>query len=212
MKNKAFLLISVVIVGLVFAFAAYFNKPAEPVEEIKRANPALLIREHTYIKGSAQAPVTIVEFFDPECEACRAMHPVLNRLLNEYAGKVRIAYRHTPFHGNSVYASALLEEARGAGKFEEAMDLFFEKLPEWGDHHNPQPEKLVGYMKQLGLDAGNKDQVIAKHKAKIELDERDGRELIVQGTPTFFVNGRRLFSIGYEPLKMAIEEELKAQR
>ncbi|HVK61870.1 MAG TPA: thioredoxin domain-containing protein, partial [Bdellovibrionales bacterium] len=154
----------------------------------------------------------IVEFLDPECEACRAMHPIVKQLTTEYAGKVRWIPRYVPLHGNSKFAIAVLEEARQQGKFEEALDAMFEHQHDWGSHDNPKPELIVGYMKDLGVDPKtlSRDAVIEKHKAIIERDQADGQAVMIQGTPTFFVNGRRVFDLGYEPLKKAIDSALAA--
>jgi len=210
-KNKLFIIASVFIITALFGAAIFFKKEEPKPETSTRANPTNLIREHSYAKGPSDAKVTIVEFFDPECEACRAMHPVMDQLYKEYSGKIRIVYRYTPFHANSLYASSALEEAKEHGKFEEALTELFENQPTWGDHHNPRPELISGYMEKLGLQRNlfEKDAVISKHKSKIEIDQKDGNELLVQQTPTFFVNGKKLYNIGYDFIKMAIDESLQ---
>jgi protein-disulfide isomerase len=73
---------------------------------------ALLIRPHSPTLGPAQAPVTIVEFFDPECEACRAMYPIVKQVMADFDGRVRLVIRYMPLHRNSVYAALLLEASR----------------------------------------------------------------------------------------------------
>lgn len=210
-RNKAFIIFSILTVAIAFGALIINNSPELKQDPESLVNPTTLIREHSYSKGPADAKVTIVEFFDPECEACRATHPILNGLYNEYSGKIRIVYRYTPFHTNSVYASSVLEEAREHGKFEEALSILFKNQPVWGSHHDPRPELIPDYMEKIGLARNlfDRDIVIAKHKAKIELDQKDGRELLVELTPTFFVNGRKLNSIGYVHIKAAIDESLR---
>ena len=213
-KNKTFIILSVILVVIAFAVAVLLKPAAQaPKETSDLADATKLIRPHTYIKGPADAKITLVEFFDPECEACRSMNPILEQLYNEFPGQLRIAYRYTPFHANSVYAIAVLEEARAQGKFEEALASLFENQPVWGSHHDPKPQLLPGYMEKLGLDKKlfDKDKVIAKHQAVIDADRKDGEELSVRQTPTYFVNGKRLYNIGYDFLKMAITDALKEQ-
>lgn len=208
-KNKAFLIFSLLLGAIIFGSAILINR-SNLTEDSDLANPINLIREHSFSKGAVNAPVTIVEFFDPECEACRTVHAFLNRLCDEFRGQLRIVYRYTTFHKNSQYASAVLEEAKENGKFVEALDVIFAKQPIWAHHRNPRPALLATYMEELGLEKTlfDYDRVIKKHRPKIEIDRQDGRQLLVKHTPTMFVNGRRLQNIGYVFIKSAIEQSL----
>jgi protein-disulfide isomerase len=210
MNNKKFLLVAIVVVIAGFIALTFFNQEP-PTPEIKRISVDTLIKFHSPTKGAKDAPIAIVEFLDPECEACRAMHPILKQLLQEYEGKVRLVIRYMPLHTNSVYAAAVLEEARELGKYEEALDILFQKQPEWGNHHNPMPELIPGFLEGIGIpkERLERETVIAKHGAKIEIDRLDGVSVGANRTPTFFVNGVILDRIGYDPLRNAIEAELK---
>lgn len=211
MNNKKFLVGAVLLAVAVFATIFFLNKNQPEQATAPTANNDLLIKFHSPIVGEANAPVTIVEFLDPECEACRAMHPMVKQLLNEYAGKVRLVVRYMPYHKNSKYAASVLEEAREFNRYNEALDLMFQHQPAWGDHHNPQPQLIPTYLKDLNIPIENlqPETVIAKHGAKIEIDRQDGEALGVQGTPTFFVNGVKLPQIGYSVLKEAIDKALQ---
>ncbi len=173
-----------------------------------------LIGAHSPVKGPVSAPVTIVEFLDPECESCRAMHPIVNTVLEEYGDRVRLVIRYMPFHDNSLLAASALEEAREVGKFEEALDVLFENQPIWASHQDPKPELIAPILADLGIqsDRLERDYVIPKHLWKIERDQADGVRLGIQGTPVFFVNGVRLSGLGYGPLKAAIERALLQER
>lgn len=212
MKNdRVFAVVAVlVLIGLFVWGANHFKKEETQATQTPAVDVNELTRAHTFTKGPFEASVTIVEFLDPECEACRAMHPIIQQIFNEYSGKVRIAYRYMPFHGNSMYAASVLEEAREQGKFEEALTLLFDKQPEWGSHHEPKPELIPEYLKTIGIKPETLDRakVIGKHGSKIEIDHMDGMKFGVTGTPTFFVNGKKLPNIGYEPLKLAVEQAL----
>ena len=80
---------------------------AEPI-----ANQQALVRFHSPTFGPADAPVIIVEFFDPSCEACRAFYPIVKQILAEYPGQVRLVLRYTMFHQGSEEVSRILEAAR----------------------------------------------------------------------------------------------------
>ncbi len=213
-KNKVFIG-AVVVLGLSFFIAlAYFNRRDEQaaVDQSPTIDSAILVKAHSPIKGRVDAPVTIVEFLDPECEACRAMQPIVNAMLDRYAGKVRVVIRYLPLHPNSAFASAALEELREAGKFDEGLDLFYARQPEWGSHADPRPELISKYLIELGIPKRNtgEDYLVAKHKTKIAEDLRDAKTLGLHQTPTFFVNGRLVFGVNYDSLNSAVMAALKA--
>ncbi|MFN3695846.1 MAG: DsbA family protein [Pseudobdellovibrio sp.] len=214
MKNKMFLIGVLILAAAIFVGATIWNKKQvidnPRLAEKPKADLQILIRDHSPIKGNRDASVVIVEFLDPECEACRAMHPIVKQLLSEYEGKVQLVIRYMPFHGNSKFAAAALEEARERGKYDEALDILFEKQPEWADHGQPRPDLIPIILSKLGIEKGNLEtnKVLAKHAWKIDLDQVDGNKVGVRHTPTFFVNGEMLDDIGYEPLKAAIDKYL----
>lgn len=85
MNNKKFLVVTVVIVIAAFIGLSNFNKNSNGAKaQVNVVSSDILIKFHSPVKGVQNAPVTIVEFLDPECEACRAMHPIMKRLLTEY--------------------------------------------------------------------------------------------------------------------------------
>lgn len=211
-NNKVFLLSSLIVAFVFFLALLVWTKRSTPeiATEQPKVDASLLIKAHSPIKGNADAKVTIVEFLDPECEACRAMHPILKNLMEEYKDNLRLVIRYMPFHGNSKLAAAGLEEAREQGRFDEALDILFARQPEWGDHHHPKPELIPILLAEAGVDKKTLDPsaLIAKHGEKIDIDEADGKSVGVRMTPTFFVNGEIQHEIGYEPLKKAIEKAL----
>jgi protein-disulfide isomerase len=172
--------------------------------------PPQLIRDYSPAVGPAEAPVTVVEFLDPECESCAAMHPIVKDVMREFDGKVRLVVRYMPFHGNSVLAASLLEAARGRERYWQLMDTFFARQPEWADHRSPRPGLLLQYARDLGLDQQSVQDATrnADIAARIQQDKADGLALGVRGTPTFFVNGRMLMQLGRAPLRNAVLEAL----
>ena len=130
MKNKSIVL-SVLLVGLaVFAAAVWFQSRSASVVQVELVQPEIaetLIRSYSPIIGPEEAPVTIVEFFDPACEACRAFHPIVKDILAEHDGDVRVVLRYTPFHGEaSEQAIRVLEAARMQGVFEPVLEALLE--------------------------------------------------------------------------------------
>ena len=174
------------------------------------ATAPVLVRSDSPSIGPLMSSTVVVEFLDPECEACRAMHPIVKRLLSEYEGRIRLVIRYMPLHRNSVYAATALEAAGAQGRDWEMLDLLFQHQPEWGDHRAPKPELIPELAARLGLDmkAFEKSMDDSVHKAKIARDLEDGKAAGVRGTPTFFVNGRPLQTLGYDSLKALINQEL----
>lgn len=208
-QRNLILITLVVLVGLFFG-GSYFYKKSQSDKNLAKAqqNQNILIRDYSPSIGSPMARITLVEFLDPECESCRRFHPLVKDILKQYDGRIRYVVRFATFHNNSELAVKLLDGARKQGKFWETLDLFFEKLPEWGDHHDPKPEKLWGYLEELNLDTDiikaelNNKEVLAM----LEQEEKDLAAFGVRGTPTFFVNGKPLPSFGVEPLMAAIKK------
>lgn len=212
-KNKLILLGTSAVSTLMAIGIIFWAKQDVPVKsspETVKSNLEYLVKDHSPIKGDKNAPITIVEFLDPECEACRSMHPIVQQLLTEYNGKIKVVIRYMLFHGNSRLAAVSLEEARDQGKYDQALDILFEKQPEWADHANPRADLIPTFLQQAGVNVEKFDSslLVTKHGQKVDMDHSDGTALGVRQTPTFFVDGEKLPSIGYQPLKEAIEDAL----
>lgn len=156
-------------------------------------------------RGAPMAPVTVVEFSDFECPYCGRAHPVLSELLREYEGQVRLVFRNYPLSGHprALPAARAAIAAGEQGKFWEMADLLFEHQRQLED------EDLERYAEQLGLDMERfrADLHSPETQAQIERDRDEGHRLGVQGTPTFFINGRR-YRAAPDALSAYIREEL----
>lgn len=144
-----------------------------------------------HVKGSG--PVTIVEFSDLQCPACRAVQEPLKQLLAANEGKVKFVYRHFPLttiHKNALVASHAVEAAHKQGKFWEMHDILFDKQTEWEKDGNAA-EKFSLYAKDLGLDVEvfKKDMDSQEVKDAVTEDNLAATRYRLTGTPTFFVNG-----------------------
>lgn len=196
----------VLFIGLVLVRPSAQNDSPEE----STVDPSILIRPDSPIAGPADAPVTIVEFLDPECESCRAMAPVVKEILQQYPTQVRLVVRYFPLHQNSVLAAAATEAAGQQGKYWEMQELLFARQPEWGEQREPQMALFTNYARELGLDIERwtTDSANPAIPAKVERDRVDGVALGVQGTPTFFINGRQLRMLSADALHAAIQAEL----
>ena len=211
----------VLIVG--FVLAANFYTPTQPVPEPSPAAssaPAgspgssietLLVRPYSPTMGAEQARVTVVEFFDPECESCSAMFPIVKQVMAEFDGQVKLVIRYMPLHQNAAYASSLLEAARLQNKYWEYLELVMLRQPEWASHTAPRPDLLLTYAPMVGLnvDRLKADAASQEIRMRITQDEQDGNALGANRTPTFFINGRPLMRLGYKELREAIQSQLQ---
>lgn len=216
MKNKSIVL-SVLALGLaIFAAAVWFETRPAPVAEADPIQPEIaeaLIRSYSPVLGPEEARVTIVEFFDPACEACRAFHPIVKDILAEHDGAVRVVLRYTPFHGEgSEEAIRVLEAARMQGVFEPVLEALLEYQPRWASHGAPAPGLILGIAEQAGLDAqAAKTQMMAPQTVGVLNQDRADVEAVgVRQTPTFFVNGKPLDPFGADELRALVAAEVAA--
>jgi len=160
-------------------------------------------------KGSAKALVTIVAFTDFECPSCARQHPVLDRIVTEFGDRVRLVVRDFPLsqHANARKAAEAAEAAREQGKYWEYSSVLFRNQSALG------VDKLRQYAAELGLDRARFDASLdsGKFAEKVQRDIVDGRKLGINGTPTLYINGKRVSDNSYETLKSAIESALKAE-
>ena len=158
-------------------------------------------------KGPDNAPVTVVEFTDYQCPSCAAEEPILERLVRESGGRVRLVVRDFPLeqHENAFKAAVAAEAARGQGKYWEYTGLLF---------HNQSAltvDKLKDYASRIGLDRKKFDADLDSNEfaSQVQRDLQEGMKLGIEATPGVFVNGKRMEVKSYESLKSAIDEELK---
>ncbi len=207
--------IAVLLIGAFVLAAKWYGSeqpaPAASTPASPAATGAMLVRPHSPTLGPDVAPVTIVEFFDPECESCRAMYPIVKQVLADFEGRAKLVIRYMPLHPNSMQAASLLEAAREQNKYWEYLEIVMQRQPEWASHGAPRPELLVTYAPQVGLDAAKLQQdAAALHiRARIQQDQADGTAYGATRTPTFFINGKVLPRLGYQELRAAVQAELR---
>jgi len=160
-------------------------------------------------KGTAKASVTIVEFTDFQCPSCARQHPVMQRIVSEFGNRVRLVVRDFPLsqHANARKAAEAAEAAREQGKYWEYVSLLFRNQSALGI------EKLKEYASEVGLDRARFDASLdsGKFAEQVQRDLVDGRKLGINGTPTLYINGKRVSDNSYEGVKAAIEAALKAK-
>ncbi|MFA5764151.1 MAG: thioredoxin domain-containing protein [archaeon] len=161
-------------------------------------------------EGSANAPVTIIEFSDFECPYCESFYSgALVQLRKEYieTGKVKIIFRDFPlsFHADAQKAAEAAECAGEQNKYYEMHDKLFE------NQSNISVADIKNYAIELKLDSSMFNACLdsGAMASEVAADFKDGQALGVSGTPTFFINGQKL--VGAQPFsafKQIIDAEL----
>ncbi len=195
-------------VGMLFGLAKLANRTSATPEDL-----TLPVTAQEHFQGKADAPVTLVEYSDFQCPACRSFEPTLKRLLTEYDEEVKLVYRHFPLrsiHPNAQKAAEASEAAGLQGKFWEYHGVLFNTQDTWAKEGNPEA-LFVEYAKSLGLNEEQfkKDLQSDTVKNKVNNDAKSGEDAHLSGTPSFFLNGK-FFPLpnSYEALSAAIVEQL----
>jgi protein-disulfide isomerase len=213
MKKEYLVPITGVLLLAAVATAAilYDTQKVKELSETVNKNASSLVRDYSPKRGNQNAKVTIVEFFDPACETCRAFHPLVEKLMASRPGKINLVLRYVTFHKGSDYVVKILESARLQNKFWETLEAALEAQPYWASHGNPQPEKLWRYLGGFGLDLNKirEDMHSSTIADRIKQDMADAQQLRVTKTPGFFVNGNPLVQFGYEQLQNLVETEIR---
>jgi protein-disulfide isomerase len=171
--------------------------------------------EDTYL-GNKDAKVTLVEYSDFQCPACKAYEDIVKQLRDSYSPEdLKFVYRHFPLrsiHPNADIAAQAAEAAGEEGKFWEMKSLLFEKQSEW--EKEKDPKGLFGaYAKSLGIDVGKFDEDLKADddsKERVEKDYQSGVALDIASTPTFILNGVIIKNPqSLDEFKSLIDAELK---
>lgn len=162
---------------------------------------------------NAQAVVTLVEYADFQCPACKQYHMIVKELLRAFPDQLKLVFKNFPLtsiHSNAMDAAAAAEASSMQDKYFEFADLLYEKQEEWSDLPDPS-KKFEEYVKSLGMDVEKfkKDLSDPSISKLIEDHRSEGITNGVAGTPTFFVNRTRINTpSSLEDFKKIISEEL----
>ncbi len=160
--------------------------------------------------GNADAPVEIVIFDDFECPYCARAVPLLKEVLAAYPEQTRLVFKNFPLsihkHARTAALAGLAAEQQG--KFWPLHDQLFE------NYNRLNPQKIRELAEQVGLDMGRFDRAMADQQLQQQLnnDFQEGQRIGVRGTPTIFINGRRLQQRSMDGFKQMIEAELTKRK
>ena len=180
--------------------------------------PTPPILDKGWTKGNLNATTTLVEYSDFECPACASYYPILKELNREFGDKVKFVYRHFPLsqiHPNTDNAARASEAAGNQNKFWEMHDFLFENQRSWAGSRSAE-KMFSDYALAINLDMElfKRDIGLKETRTKIQNDYKEGLNLGVDSTPTFFLNGKKLKNNprNYDEFKVIILNALNEQK
>jgi len=165
---------------------------------------AVPVSAKDHIEGSADAPVTLVEYGDFQCPSCGQAAPLVKKLQKHFGDNLRFVFRNFPLemHPWAEHAAEAAEFAGAHNKFWEMHDALFKHQSNLAD------TALVKMVKELGLPADELGKALAdgQYAAKVKADFDGGVKSGVTGTPMFYLNGQRYDdAYDYDTIAAAIE-------
>lgn len=151
------------------------------------------VSEQDHSTGDPYAEKTLVEYGDYECPHCGIAHPFIRKLLKEFKGEIRFVFRNFPLresHPMAMMAAQAAEAANRQSRFWEMHDIIFEH------QRMLSPDAILGFAAKLKLNEKQFEKDLGDEKLirRIEEDQEGGLRSGVNGTPTFFLNGKKVDS------------------
>ena len=181
----------------------------ETVEDAPKLTLAVTAKRD-HVQGPSDAKVVLVEYGDYQCPYCGEAYPIVKKVQEAFGKNLGFVFRNFPLtqlHPRAEFGAELAEASGAGGKFWEMHDFIYENQRSLND----EDFFLKHADKNLGLDREKIHQSVLKHafEPRIREDFMSGVRSGVNGTPTFFINGRRHNgSYEYKELEAAIKSNL----
>ncbi|MCA9369066.1 thioredoxin domain-containing protein [Candidatus Woesebacteria bacterium] len=201
MKNVPLLIGTLVVtLMMIIGVAVIFSNPSDSqtAQDVVPVAEGTLVPEGANVKGATESAVTIVEFSDFQCPACKATQPLVDGVMAQYGEDVTLVFRNYPLisiHRNAQAAAVFAEAAAEQDAFWEVHDKLFEMQSEWEGITSADELRatFVRYAQELGLDTAKLEEDMENSAvvARVQRDISDGNAANINATPTFYVNGVR---------------------
>jgi len=174
------------------------------------------VDETDWVKGNAESAVTLIEYSDFQCPACRTYFPIVKQINEEFGDQIRFVYRHFPLiqvHPNAAFAARAANAAGNQGKFWEMHDILFENQPAWSGSPNVA-EMMIGYAAILELDTDKFQEDLSSESAKASVQNSyaEATSAGINSTPTFILDGEKIQNPrGIEEFRTLIQEAIELQ-
>ena len=200
--------------GILLLVLLFFGleKLASQDEDLRTVSMESNIQDEKFL-GKTDAPVTLIEYSDFQCPACAAYEPLVRDLHKDFPDTLKIVYRYFPLatiHKNAMISAKAAQAALNQGKFWEMHDMLFDKQKDWEKVENPQ-DIFIGYAEEIGLNKEQFKQDIEKIETidPIKRDEQLGKDINIHGTPSFFLNGKKIENPqNYADFKKLVDDAL----
>ncbi len=179
-----------------------YDPDKEPVEDFRR-----LINLFDPTVGEADAPVTVIEYFDPNCYHCKTFHDVITPVVHSHADRAFFVFKPFVLWSHSIVQSEALYAATREKKFFPMLEAQFEM-------QNPQTGLSLEQLREIAEDIGMNPDVLMQrlesrlYRRTLEQQKNEAIEVGVNQTPTVLINGRFVATESHtvECLQSMIEE------
>lgn len=180
----------VIIFGGIF-FATQHNNS-------KSSSTSSSVSATNHVEGGGSTGVKLVEYGDYECPYCEEYYPAVKQAVADESSKITFQFRNYPLtsiHPNAFNGARAAEAAGLMGKFWEMHDMLYDSgnWQQWSTASDPTPY-FNQYAKELGLNLTTFEADFASSKVNdmIQADMNAGNNLNIQGTPTFYLDGKQI--------------------
>ena len=217
MNNKMFIAVAsiVVVLGFLYGVYAFTNKPV-----VTDFPEVVKIATQDNTTWSKNKKIVLVEYSDLQCPACKKFHDSIKQTIasdKTITDNVTFVYRHFLLdnaHSNARAAAYAAEAAHNQNKFFDMIDKLFATQEVWAKASNPQ-ELFISYAKELKLDETKfkEDMASDQVQKKVQDDVISGNKYDVQGTPTFYLDGKKVVNINsFEEFKKLLQDTVKNKK
>jgi len=211
MKNKNLVIITSLIIVAIFIGLVYFYTSSQSNILFSSNMEVSLEKDHSMTFGENKKNIVVVEFMDPQCESCAVFHTIIKKMYKEYSSDIKLVIRYIPNHKNSKYAIKILEASREQNKYNEVLNVILDRQGAWAQQNNEKPELIWTFLTQiegLNIDKLRDDANNPELDEIINIDINDAKAMGIKGTPTIFVNEKKLDTLSEKELFNSIEAEI----
>ena len=212
-KLRPWLIAILIILASIYGIVALSRSGGDDDKEPTKVQTELTkINANDWVRGNPLAKTILVEYSDFECPACGAYAPIVKSLVDEMGTDFALVYRHFPLgqHLGAKPAAYAAEAAGAQGRFWEMADMIFENQDKWEGRRNVD-SVFEGYATTLGLDLAKfkTDRDSKATRDRVAADTASGEKFLVTGTPTFYLNGKKIANPGgLEEFKKLLTEAI----
>lgn len=229
MNTKTWVIFGVICVAL-FSGLIYISKKNQISVDVSKLNENSILAASAqngniadHVDGNTSSKVTMIEYGDFQCPYCGQAYPGMKQVVTDYKNKITFIFRNFPLtsmHPNALAAATAAEAAGLQGKYWEMFNKLYENQSGWSNlTTNQRTSTFTGYAKLIGIDESKfKANLEEKSVAtKIGFDQALGKKINVTGTPSIYINGKKISDDAYSKLvgndttalRALLDEQLK---